>query len=72
MVSAGRAEWRKREKGELQGYATAGELAAMCGVSKRTVRRWLAEERIPAPAKRSAAGWGLWSPQQVREIVGSR
>ena len=54
---------------ERQGHYTAAELARYVGVHVRTLRRWVAKGKIPKPACRADNGYGLWTPEQAREVL---
>ena len=49
------------------------EVAAILGVTSRTLRNWLQAKKIPEPKRDPVTGFRLWSQQDVdtiRVIVG--
>jgi excisionase family DNA binding protein len=52
-----------------EGYRTVAELAEYVGFNVRTIERWAAAGRIPAPERTSRQGWKLWSPTQAIEVL---
>jgi hypothetical protein len=59
----------QEEKGEFQDHMTLGELTRYLRISESAMKRLAT--RHP-PARRSARGWGLWSPEQQTELLRER
>jgi excisionase family DNA binding protein len=53
----------------VRGHRTVAELAQYLGVTSRTVERWYAAEKIPAPAYVDERGWKFWNVEQCKEIL---
>ncbi len=51
-----------------QPFYLAHEAAKAAGISKQTLLRWIAENRIRDAAKRDRHGWRLFSEPEVRAI----
>jgi DNA-binding transcriptional MerR regulator len=44
------------------------EVARMLGVTKRTLNRWIASGRIPAPERHPENGYHLWTSNDLQAV----
>ena len=47
-------------------YFTTGEVASLIGVSKRTLQKWLEQNKVPVP-KKGQNGYYQWSSADVQQ-----
>lgn len=48
---------------------STSEVSKMFGVTRATLYRWIAEGRIPEPAKDPDNGWPVWQQPELDAIV---
>lgn len=47
---------------------SSSQVAAILGVSKKTLDRMIADGRLPKPARDAKNNWRVWSHQDVQEM----
>lgn len=48
---------------------STSEVSKMFGVTRATLYRWIAEGKIPEPAKDPDSGWPIWQQPELDAIV---
>lgn len=51
------------------GFMTSSEVCRYLNISPRTFRARMISGKIPPAEVRSSHGWGLWSPEQCKELL---
>lgn len=63
-------DWRDTQKGtEFAGWSTAGELAALLGITRKYLSQLVQRGGLPAHDGRCPNGWRVWSPATVQKAL---